>query len=71
MESMQKCPANISEAAYKYVCLNAWSIVNKKNEINIMIEDIDLHIGITESSANRNISDAELGLTGYVKFRIE
>ena len=35
-----------------------------------MVEDIDPHISdITESWANKNISDAELGLTGYVMFK--
>ena len=35
-----------------------------------MVEDIDPHIiGITESWANEDISDAELGLTGYIMFR--
>ena len=35
-----------------------------------MLEDIDPHIiGITESWANTDITDAELGLTGYVLFR--
>ena len=35
-----------------------------------MVEDTDTHIiGLTESWANKNISDAELGLTGYVMFR--
>ena len=43
------------------------SIANKKNELNIMVEDINLHIiGITESWANKDISDAELGLTEHV-----
>ena len=52
------------------MCLNARSIVNKKNELNIIVEDINPHIiGITESWANKDISDAELGLTGYVMFR--
>ena len=65
-----KCLENISETGYKCVCLNARSIVNKKNELNIMVEDIDPHIiGITESWANIDITDAELGLTGYVMFR--
>ena len=65
-----KCPKNMSEAGYRCVCLNARSIVNKKNELNIMVEDIDPHIiGITESWANTDITDAELGLTGYVMFR--
>ena len=42
-------PKNISETGYRCVCLNARSIVNKKNELNIMVEDIDPHIiGITE-----------------------
>ena len=48
----------------------ARSIVNKKNE-NIMVEGINPHIiGITEPWANTDITDAELGLTGYVMFRI-
>ena len=35
-----------------------------------MVEDIDPHIiGITESWANTDITDAELGLTGYILFR--
>ena len=35
-----------------------------------MVEDIDPHIiGITESWANTDITEAELGLTGYVMFR--
>ena len=35
-----------------------------------MVEDIDPHIiGIAESWANTDITDAELGLTGYVMFR--
>ena len=64
-----KCPENISEAGYKCVCLNARSIVTKKNEINIMAEDINpLIISITKSWANKDISDAELGLTGYIMF---
>ena len=52
------------------MCLNARSIVNKKNELNIMVENIDPHIiGITESWANTDITDVEIGLTGYVMFR--
>ena len=35
-----------------------------------MVEDIDPHIiGITESWANTDITDAELGLTGCTMFR--
>ena len=60
----------MSEAGYRCVCLNARSIVNKKTELNIMVEDIDPHIiGIIESWANTDITYAELGLTGYVMFR--
>ena len=67
---IKKCPKNRSEAGNKCVCLNSRSTVNKKNELNIMVEDVDLHIiGITESWANTDITDAELGLTGYVMFR--
>ena len=52
------------------MCLNARSIVNKKNELNIMVEDINPHIiGITKSWTNKDISGAEVGLTGYVMFR--
>ena len=47
--------------------LNGWdyarSIINKKNELNIMLDDIKPHIiGIAESWANNYITDAELGL---------
>ena len=52
------------------VCVCARNMVNKKNELSIIVEDIKTHIiGITESLANKHISDAELGLTGYVVFR--
>ena len=35
-----------------------------------MLEDTDPHIiGSTESWANPDITDAELGLTGYIMFR--
>ena len=41
-------PENISETGYICKCLNARSIINKKNELSVMIEDIDSHIiGIT------------------------
>ena len=61
---------NMSEAGYRCVCLNARSILNKKNELNIMVKEIDPHItGITETWANKDITDAELRLTRYVIFR--
>ena len=73
-DSKKKSAKNSLESptkfGYKCVCLNARSIVNKRNELNIMVEDIDPHIiGITESWATPDISDAELGMTGYVMFR--
>ena len=35
-----------------------------------MVEDVNPHIiGITELWANKDISDTELGLRGYVMFR--
>ena len=50
--------------------MNARSIINKKTELKIMLDDIKPHIiGITESWANNDITDAELGLEGYVMFR--
>ena len=52
------------------MCLNARSIINKKNELNIMVDDIKPRIiGITESWENNDITDAELGLEGSVMFR--
>ena len=61
---------NTSKAELKCVCLNARSIINKKNELDIMVDEIKPHIiGITESWANNDITDAELGLEGYVMFR--
>ena len=52
------------------MCLNARSIINKKTELNIMVDDIKPHIiGITASWANNDITNAELGLEGYVMFR--
>ena len=59
-----------SKEELKCVCLNARSIINKKNELNIMVDEIKPHIiGITESWANNDITYAELGLEGYVMFR--
>ena len=53
-----------------HIYINARSMVIKKNELNIMIDDIDTHtIGITESWANKDIADNEVGLTGYVMCR--
>ena len=61
---------NTYKEEIKCVCLNARSILNKKNELDIMVDDIKPHIiGITESWANNDITDAELGLGGYVMFR--
>ena len=61
---------NTSKADIKCVCLNARSIINKKDELNVMVDDIKPYIiGITESWANNDITDAELGLEGYVMFR--
>ena len=61
---------NTSKSEIKCVCLNARSIINKKTELNIMVDDIKPHIiGITESWANNDITNADLGLEGYVMFR--
>ena len=61
---------NTSKAKIKCVCLNDRSIINKKNELNIMVDDIKPHIiGITESWAHNDIRYAELRLEGYVMFR--
>ena len=66
----KKIQRNTSYSGIKCVCLNARIIINKKTELNIMVDDIQPHIiGITESWANNDITDAELGLEGYVMFR--
>ena len=45
-------------------------LINKKKELNIMVDDIKPHIiSITESWANNDITDAELVLEGYVMYR--
>ena len=64
LHSFKKC-----EAGYKIVCLIARNTVNKNNELNMMVEDIDPHIiGITESWPTKTYH-VELGLTGYAMFR--
>ena len=46
-----------SREEIKCVCLNARSIINKKDELNIMVDDIKPHIiGITETWANNDIT---------------
>ena len=61
---------NTSKSEIKCVCLNARSIINKKNELNIMVDEIKPHIiGITESWANNDITYSELGLEGCVMLR--
>ena len=62
---------NTSKAEIKCVCLNARSIIKKKKkELDIMVDEIRPHIiGITESWANNDITDADLGLEGYVMSR--
>ena len=59
-----------SIVGYKCVCLNARSIISKRNELSIMVEDTNPHIlGITESWKTTDMLDAELGMTGYAMFR--
>ena len=58
-----------SKEDIKCVCLNAKSIIYKRSELNIMVDDIKPKIiGITESRANY-ITYAGLGMEGYVMFR--
>ena len=65
---IKQCPENIYGTGHRCVCLNVGRIVNKKNELNIMVEDIDPHI-ISTAESWANIADTELGLTGYIMFR--
>ena len=47
-QSAKNSLENFTEFDYKCICLNARSIVNKRNDLNIMVEDINPHIiGIT------------------------
>ena len=47
-------------------------IANMKNELNITVEDTDPHIiGMTESWANKDVSDAALGYVMFRRDRIE
>ena len=65
-----KIQGDTSKDRIKCVCLDARRLRNKKNELNIMVDDINPHtIGVTESWANNGITDAELVLAGYVMFR--
>ena len=51
-----QCSENFYEVGFKCLCFKCKSIVNKKNELNIMVEDVDIHIiGITESWADKDI----------------
>ena len=54
-------------AGLKCVGLNARSIINNKSELNIMVADSDTRI--TEYWANKDTTDAELGLEGYAMFQ--
>ena len=61
---------NTSKAEIKCVCLNARSIIKKKNELDIMVDEIKSHIiDINESWANDDMTDGVLELEGYVMFR--
>ena len=65
-----ECPKNMSEAGYKCVCLNARSIVNKKNELNTMVVDIDPHIiGITKTKMITQNAIKEVSKGECIKIR--
>ena len=50
--------------------MNTRGIINTKNELDITVDEIKPHIiGITESWASNDITDAKLGLEGYVMLR--
>ena len=57
----KKIQGNTSGSGIKCVCLNARSIINKKTELNIMVDDIKPHIiGITESWANNDMGHSQI-----------
>ena len=45
-----KIQRNTSESGIKSVCLNARSIINKKTELNIMVDDIKPCSGLANGS---------------------
>ena len=59
------------KSGFKYVCLNARGIINKKSELNLMVDDINPHIiGVTESWANKDVWDAESDACGDYERRL-
>ena len=69
-KSIKKCPKNMSEAGYRCVCLNARSIVNKKNELNIMVEDIDPHVN-KKNELNIMVEDIDPHVIGITEIMVQ
>jgi Endonuclease-reverse transcriptase len=54
----------------KVICLNARSVLNKKSELQLLVEDEKPDVlAITESWAHKLVNDAELSIAGYQMFR--
>ena len=68
-KSAKKCLENSNKKIGYKMCLLKFK--EQRNELNIMVVNIDLHIiGITESQAITDISDAELGYIMFTKDKI-
>ena len=60
----------MSKSKFSCLYLNARSVINKRDELELyIIENKPSIIGITESWANCEIRDSELNLEGYELFR--
>ena len=57
---------NTSKAEIKCVCLNARSIINKKNELNIMVDDIKPHIHVDCCEVTDRRVDVGFGQILYI-----
>jgi hypothetical protein len=71
MKNKQKeVKRNEGDVALKCFYVNARSIINKREELEVYIieEEPDV-VGITETWAQENIGDAELCIQGYTMFR--
>ena len=62
----------IKKTSLRFLSLNARSVMNKLDLLQATVLDLNPDvIGVTESWANENISDAELKLNGYELFRCD
>ena len=70
--SKEKSSQDKKKTSLRFLSLNARSVMNKLDLLQATVLDLNPDvIGVTESWANENISDAELKLNGYELFRCD